>query len=256
MLMKLKYIDSVTIKLVIAFIITIIAIPYWFYSGGTLLGFILVRLVANHVQATGTIGYHRWLCHNSFKPNVFGKYFMLFGIMTSGIGRPFHYVISHMLHHRHTDTELDPQSPKYLTFWELFWGRLRINSGIPVPKHFMRNKEAMFVNTYYWHLYFSFNIILAIIDLPTALIFCPITLVQAWMGATVLNYHGHAGYKNKDEIQPTNLPTWINILPWSGENLHKNHHENPSSYHFDGNGRKDIMRWYVEGVLMSKKQNV
>jgi fatty-acid desaturase len=250
--MKLKYFIFFT-----ALIVALIGIPYWFYSGGTIIGFILVRLLANHLHATSVIGYHRWLCHNSFKPNIFGKYLMLFSVVTSGTGKPFDYTVRHLIHHRHADTELDCQSPKHLTFRELFWGKFRINTSIPVPKHFVRNKEAMFVNNYYWHLFILFNIVLAIIDLPTSLIFCPLTLVNAWIASTVLNYFGHAGYKNVAEIKPTNLPTWMNMFSWAGgwtgENLHQNHHENQSSYHFDGNGRRDIMRWYIEGILMTKQ---
>jgi stearoyl-CoA desaturase (delta-9 desaturase) len=247
--METKYIDKVTIKLFIALILTIIAIPYWFYAGGTILGFIAVRLVAMMIQGISTIGIHRWLCHNTFKPNKFGKYLMLTGIVLSGLGKPLHYVLSHVLHHRHTDTELDPQSPKYLTFWELAFGRLRVNSGFSVPKHVLRDKEVMFVNNHYWKLYFAFNLLLAVIHLPTALIFCPVTLVIGWGAATYLNYYGHNGQDVKN-IGPQNLSHALNLFAPSGEELHKNHHDNPSSYHYDGNGRKDVMRWFIERVLM------
>jgi fatty-acid desaturase len=250
--MRIKYFIFFT-----ALFVALLGIPYWFYTGGTLIGLILIRLLGTHLHATSVISYHRWLCHNSFKPNVFGKYLMLFSMVTCGTGKPFNYIVRHIIHHRHADTDLDCQSPKYLSFWEIFWGKFRINTPLPMPKHFIGNKEAMFVNKYYWHLFVLFNIILAIIDLPTALIFCPINLVNSWIATAVLTYTGHAGHKNVSEIQPVNSSTWMNLFAWSGawsgENLHKNHHDNQSCYHFDGNGRKDIMRLYIERVLMGNK---
>jgi fatty-acid desaturase len=249
--MENKYINKSIIKVLIALIISIIAIPYWFYVGGTILGFIAVRLVAMIMQGTGSIGIHRWLCHNSFKPNRFGKYLMLTGIVLSGLGKPLYHVLAHNLHHRHTDTELDPHSPKYLNFWDIAFGRFRISSGFAVPKHVLRDKEVMFVNNHYWKLYFAFNILLAVIHLPTALIFCPVTFVLAWGVAPYINYHGHNG-KYIENISPQNLSHALNFIAPSGEELHKNHHENPGSYHYDGNGRKDPVRWYIERVLIKQ----
>ena len=101
--MKYKHIDIVTIKVLTLSLIGLAAMPYWFYTGGTILGFILVRIVAKFLQTCGSIGYHRWLCHNSFVPSTVGKYLMLTGIILNSVGSPLHYVVAHRQHHAHAD---------------------------------------------------------------------------------------------------------------------------------------------------------
>ena len=247
-LSNFSYTDKVTLKILLITSIAIFAIPYYFIAGGSLLGFILIRLIAFIFADAGQIGNHRWLCHNSFEPSRFGRYMMLAGLLFSGIGRPLHVVIAHRLHHANTDNEIDPHSPKYRSFLDLWLGKFTISSGVKVPKDFFRKKDIVWFNNNYWFLYFSFNILLAFIDLKTALIFCPITLAQGWIINTIINYHGH---KDSDgNIQPRNLNSFITFIS-AGEGLHANHHENPSNYSLEGNGRKDTSLWLVN-LLMKK----
>lgn len=251
--MDLEYTTQIKIRLAICFTLVAIGLPYWFITGGTVLGLIAMRLVAMFFHTIGTIGSHRWLTHNSFKPSKFGARLMLACQVLNGMGTLLWYVISHTEHHRHSDTDKDPQTPKRLTFWDMWWGRYFKLENYIMPKHFIRNKEAMFVNKHYWKLFFAFNLVLALIDLPTALLFCPLNFIAAWLGATIVNYHGHNAHHGRDNIHPINLSRWCMLLSFSGEELHKNHHDNPSSYHFDGNGRKDPSRWIVEYILMAER---
>lgn len=245
-----EYTNFVTAKIILFAIISIVAIPYYFIAGGTILAFIITRIIAKIIQTIGTIGYHRWLCHNSFKPTTTGKYLMLFGMITNGIGRPLHVVIAHRLHHGHTDTEYDPHSPKYMSWWNMWLGKYTVRSGFPIPRDFFRHKEVIFVNKNYWKLFWLFNIILAIIDLKTALIFCPLTFTYSWLGSTIINYFAHKE-SGKNNYSPQNLPFYFMPIAF-GEELHKNHHDHPSSYSFDGNGRTDYGKLLIEKLLISK----
>jgi stearoyl-CoA desaturase (delta-9 desaturase) len=244
-----QYINIVSLKVIFFTLLTPIAIYYWFVTGGTILGYLLVRTISKVFQTIGTIGYHRWLCHNSFKPNLFAKYLMLFGMVNSGIGKPLHVVIAHRAHHAHTDTSLDPHSPKFKTIFDLWWGRFTLSTGATLPRDFFRQKEVMFVNEHYWKLVVILTVILAIIDLPTALIYLPINIFNSYWGFVLINYFGHNAL-DKDNVKPVNLsPYWA---LWShGEELHGNHHERPSSYHFSFNQRIDLSKKFIETVLMS-----
>jgi len=247
MITRLSYIDKVTIKVLFFTLVSIVAIPYYFLNGGTFLGFVLIRIVAQVFANFGQIGSHRWLCHNSFKPNKLGKLLMFCGMVLGGYGRPMHVVVAHRLHHAHADTVKDPHSPKYHSFWNLWLGRFTIRSGVRVPKDFFRNKEAMFVSDNYWLIYWSFNIVLALIDLKTALVFCPVTFVNSWTWNTIINYYGHYG----NTIEPKNLNRFATIMT-AGEGLHKNHHIAPSSYNFSSADRTDPAVWTIENILMDK----
>ncbi len=248
----LSYTDKVTTKVVFFTVLALFAIPFWFISGGTILGYIAVRLVAKFFHTTATIGHHRWLSHNSFKPNIFGKFLMLFSLVISGFGKPLHLVIAHRAHHVNMETENDPHSPLYVSKLDMWLGKFRIPKGAPVPRDFFRDKQLVWVNNNYWKLFFAFNVILAIIDLPTALIFCPVTIFNLYWGFIIINYYGHNGNAvNKEDVGPINLhPAWAIIA--HGEELHKNHHDNPNSYHYQFNGRIDVAKPYIEHVLIQK----
>lgn len=249
--MKYKYIDIVTVKVLTLSLIGLVAMPYWFYTGGTIIGFILVRIMAKFLQTCGTIGYHRWLCHNSFVPSVVGKYLMLTGMILNSVGRPLHVVVAHRLHHAHPDADGDPHSPRHSNFWNLWLGRFKLSTGTANFRDFYRNQEAMFVNKHYWKFWWAINLIIAAIDLPTALIIVPINFLIGWTGSTYINYHGHNA-SNKADLKPTNLP-WIWQFVAIGEELHGNHHKSPGSYHFDSDSRKDLARPLIEHLLMQPR---
>jgi fatty-acid desaturase len=244
----MKYIDYASVKIISLSLLGLVALPYWFYSGGTLLGLIAIRMIAKFLQTCGTIGYHRWLCHNSFKPSIAGKYLMLTGMILNSVGRPLHVVVAHRAHHAHSDQLGDPHSPKHNGFWNLWLGRFQLSSGNPSFKDFFRNREAVWVNQHYWKLWWGINGTIAVIDLPTALLISPVNFLIGWFGSTYINYYGHNA-RDKNDLRPTNLSRMFSVVSF-GEELHGNHHQNPSSYHFNGNGRTDLSKRLIETILM------
>jgi fatty-acid desaturase len=61
-----------------------------------------------------------------------------------------------------------------------------------------------------------------------------------WLNVTIFNYIAHGGRTGK---APKNLPTWTAyILGYAGEQLHKNHHNDPSSSNF---GRQSFFNFDV-----------
>jgi stearoyl-CoA desaturase (delta-9 desaturase) len=248
--MKLSHIDYVSIKVVLLTALSIFAIPFYFMQGGTIFEFIAVLLVIKVFGTCGTIGSHRWLCHNSFTPTPIGKFLMMTGLLFGGYGKPVHVVIAHRLHHANVDNELDPHSPKFKSFLSLWLGRYTVSKGIRVPKEFLRRKDLVFFNTHYWKIYVAFNIVLALIDLKTALLFCPFLFAWSWFLNTCINYHGHKDV-GTNEVAPRNLNKFM-IFMTNGEGLHKNHHNNPNSYSFESADEKDISGWIIDRLLKSR----
>lgn len=248
---QLTYQDKTTIKVLLFTLFSVcIAIPYYFSAGGTILGFLFVRVFAAFINNFGQIGWHRWLTHNSFKPNLFGKYIMLFGMLMNGFGKPIHAIMGHRMHHAHTDTALDPHSPKNDSFLKIWLGRYRVDAPKIIPKDFYRIKEAVFLNNHYWKLYIAFNLIFALIDLKTALIFCPITFAYGWFLNAAVNYLGHRAI-GSNIVEPRNLNKPFTFLVF-GEGMHKNHHDNQTSYRFGRTQDGDLSAWMIEKFLKEK----
>ena len=245
--MKLSIIDYVSIKVVILTILSIVAIPAYFMQGGTVFGFIALLLIIKVAGSLGQIGSHRWLCHNSFTPTLFGKVLMMSGLLFGGYGKPVHLVIAHRLHHANVDNESDPHSPKFKSFMSLWLGRYTLSNGIRVPKEFLRRKDLVFFNTHYWKIYAVFNIILALVDFKTALLFCPLLFSWSWFLNTCINYHGHKNTDTK-EVAPRNLNKFMVFLT-NGEGLHKNHHDNPNAYSFGTADAYDSSGWIIDKFL-------
>jgi fatty-acid desaturase len=245
-MLNISFIDRTSIKIVVLTIVAILSVPYYFMEEGTLLGFIIVRLVGHILGFSNPFGYHRWLSHNQFKPNTFGKIAMSLGMVSSGFGSPLHNVIAHRLHHPHYDTNKDPHNPKRLKFLKMWLGRFEIKEGgLRPPKDFFRNKTAVFLHNHYWKLWWSINVVVFLLfDLKTALIFLPINFAYAWTMNVALNYFGHYNSK-EDKSMLKNMNKIFTILT-AGEGLHKNHHDNPQRLDFSSEDRKDPALWLIK----------
>ncbi len=66
-------------------------------------------------QLGASIGYHRFLAHQSFKAKLwFERLIVIAGLPA---GTPVQWAGNHRAHHQHADTELDPHSPHFHGFW-------------------------------------------------------------------------------------------------------------------------------------------
>ncbi len=218
------------VKFILTCIFSILGLFTYILLGGTLfkafliyLGFVLVSRVAN-------VGYHRWLAHNLIEPDRFGRIFILWCITSSLLVKPLPYVIGHRLHHKYSDTDKDPHHTG-LGLWNCIIGNFNTPTSVNIPiKDVLKKKDVMFVNEYYYYLYLLNLIVFWFIDKDIVLLSFLLLNLRMWLNITVFNYVAHGG---KNGVAPVNLPTWTGyILGYSGEQLHKNHHDDPSSSDF------------------------
>ncbi|KAL4578208.1 hypothetical protein LXL04_014328 [Taraxacum kok-saghyz] len=86
--------------------------PFVFDSGA-----IRVAVVLGFLTGFGiTLGYHRLLCHRSFKVPKWLEYFVAYCGAHAFQRDPMFYVNTHKSHHKYTDTERDPVCPGH-GFW-------------------------------------------------------------------------------------------------------------------------------------------
>lgn len=229
--MKIQYSTINASKTILFTLLLFFAVPYYFYSGGTLLSFCIIVWFSSVVNTLHIICWHRWLCHNSFTPHLFGKYLMLFSTSIQGGYRPLFQITAHRLHHKVPDEPEDPHSPKHRSLLMTWLGQFNVNPDLLAKQLTMRdfrNKELFFIQKYYYHIFFTFYTVFFFIDIKTALLF--LTWTYTYMSAitALISYYSH--YDGK-KYGPRNMPRiWCSFS--AGEGLHLNHHNNPKSWTF------------------------
>jgi stearoyl-CoA desaturase (delta-9 desaturase) len=215
------------IKFYITVVCAFLGLFLYVQNEGTLFKAVLIYLGFTIVSKIANVGYHRWLAHNLLEPGIVWRKIFLWSMVSSALVKPLPYVVGHRAHHKYSDTELDPHHTG-LGLWNCIIGNFNSSTyrGIPI-KDLLRKKDVMFVNQHYWKLYFANLAIFFLIDIDIFLLSFLLLNLRMWLNIAVFNYVAHGGGT------PRNLPAWTAyILGYSGEQLHKNHHDNPSSSNF------------------------
>ena len=157
-----------------------------------------------------------------------------------GTSSPINWVTTHIAHHKHSDTELDPHTPKHKgrkIFHSILLNDYNL-SGLSRPPYFMlKNKFYEFRYKYYYGILFSWAALLYLIE---PLLFwwvwaIPAT-IQIWISALnnwiTHNNWGYTRYKTEDGSK--NI--WWFPFSW-GEAWHNNHHAEPWTSSFS-------RKWY------------
>jgi fatty-acid desaturase len=180
------------------------------------------------------VTFHRLLSHRSWSsPEWFKVFGTLAGTMAM-IGSSIAWVSLHHNHHRHTDREGDPHSPKddLLT---AYLGGIFVEPSIRRVPHLLRDPLHLFLHKHYFKIHFTVLAILLLISpmLAVSLYLAPAAMVLIVGG--LVNILGHTwGYRNyeTDDLSRNNII--LGYLMW-GEGWHNNHHAEPTSLYL---GRK------------------
>lgn len=211
-------------------------------------------LLVNFVSAGSmTVFYHRGWAHRGLEiePRV-EKFMIRYGKWITGMD-PKAWVCMHRMHHAHSDTALDPHSPKYQGVFGLFLGQLnsykRTLFGLGTgQKRYTKMVQDLdfdisWLNRrgYWWAPYALHTGIGAAIGLVSG----AWLLGAAWtcgmlshpVGGWMVNSFGHAwggrNFETKDNSRNNHLAAWAVF----GEGFQNNHHQHPSS-------AKLSYRWY------------
>lgn len=210
-------------------------IPAW-YLFFTLLGWILIAGLGV------AVGYHRIFSHNThsnlplWKENLI----LLCGIL-SGQGSSITWVAIHRgYHHRYSDTDKDPHSPKQGIYHAFFGWATKITESNPninlkyAAGLLKRSNHLWFHNNQMLVLWlvplviaiFDWKLSLSLVCLPTA-----ITLLQDNLTNVFGHLKGLIGYRNFETTDNSQNNFILGYLGW-GQGWHNNHHHDPKSYDF------------------------
>jgi fatty-acid desaturase len=192
-----------------------------------------------------TLGYHRLLSHRSFKVPVWFEYLLVSGAYLSLEGAPIFWVTTHRLHHRYSDHQGDPHSPKD-GFWHAFLGWM----SKPLVKITDEDHRTvcpdLFRDPLYRFLHFDgkvqdglmclfsaivFRLVIFLLLGPYALAGSLAGTALAFVSPLMVNSFCHIqryGYRTFP-IADQSRNVWFVALTSLGEGWHNNHHALPQS---------------------------
>jgi fatty-acid desaturase len=217
-----------------------LAAPFYFSWQGVTCCVVLV-IMTGHLGVG--LGFHRLLTHRSFETSKGFKYLLaLFGTLALQTG-PVSWVAHHRLHHKKTDQDDDPHTPRYSLLWaHLGWTVFVFPERADV-KHRMardisRDRVLMFLDNYNWIigglcflLLFMVGYGLDGIEHGLSLLLwggC-LRTVYVWHSTFIVNsichMHGYRNYPTSDGSRNS----WLGAILAQGEAWHNNHHAFPRS---------------------------
>jgi fatty-acid desaturase len=203
--------------------------PYWWIY--TIIGYFLFSVIGI------SIGYHRYLSHKSFKTRKIYQRIMLWCGVMAAQGTPIFWAIIHRgYHHKHTDTDLDPHSPRH-GFWHSYLGwlfKIRPVMNTKYVLDLMKNQDVFFAHKNYFTILWISNILLLTINVDLWLygVMLPCFLsFHAYATNTSINHCKALGYQRyKLNNDSTNV-----IVLWPllfGDAWHNNHHNRAADPNF------------------------
>lgn len=176
---------------------------------------------------------HRYYSHGSFefRSSLLKWIFTIIAVLT-GRGSPLGWVYLHRKHHRYSDTEKDPHSPKNLGYKLFGFSHMKSQEESKMEIFLVKDlmsKEQLFIHKWYMAIIISFIFVFVLID-PVLFYFAwALPAIAIQLSQNNFNYFGHTtGYRNfetKDNSR-NNIFLFPLIL---GEAWHNNHHHNPAS---------------------------
>jgi len=191
------------------------------------------------------IGYHRLLTHRGFKTAKPIEYLLtLFGLLALEAG-PIAWVVTHRIHHAHTDVPGDPHTPRDGSWWaHMGWiltgTAQRYDESVceRYAPDLMRDPVHRWLEKlYYVPIILLGFVLLAVGGWPLLFfgIFVRVTfgLHSTWLVNSVTHAWGRRRFQTGEDSRNS---WWVALLTF-GEGWHNNHHAHPTS-------ARHGLKWY------------
>ena len=187
---------------------------------------------------TGCLGVsvtlHRYYSHKGFEFKYkwverLCAFFAFYGV----IGDPIAWVNNHRHHHRMTDKEGDPHSPKVYGFWRVQWFSMFYSyDKLRYVPNMVRDKYLVFLHKYYYVFHWGLMALLIGLNFDVAATIYLVPAAILWNAGSFVNTLGHMlGYKNHNTDDSSVNNPILGYFVW-GEGWHNNHHNSPASSKF------------------------
>lgn len=189
--------------------------------------FIVISLIVCHLIFSGlcgTVFFHRVVTHKN-RINPLAENILLF-LSTLGVsGSALGWAATHRSHHKYSDTEKDPHSPKHLGLVKTYWYSSADSKSIRFVPDLLRKNNYLFQHKHYFSLLLVLHVLtLLTFDYSVYWAVCIVPAFVMWFTGSIVNCFGH------DKNGPINN-SLLGIL-LLGEGWHKNHHDVASNPRF------------------------
>jgi stearoyl-CoA desaturase (delta-9 desaturase) len=244
-----------------------LAAPFTFSWSGLVVFLVLAWL-------TGIVGitlcYHRLLTHRSFKTPKWFEYSLTVLGCAAWQGSPVQWVGTHRIHHKHSDHEADPHTPRHGFTWShVFWCMVRNQGALTkwtaaeAARDLCRDPGTRLIARLYLVPQFALAALCLLggwgasyLGLETSALswfiwgVCLRTVVVyhvTWFVNSAAHTWGYQSYATRD--RSTNL-WWVAVLSW-GEGWHNNHHGDQRAA---AHGRRwfeiDMTYWMIRSLAL------
>ena len=196
------------------------------------------------------LGFHRMLTHRSFQTFKPIEYIITTCGALSVQGSPIYWVGTHRMHHRDSDTDADPHSPKHGFDWaHMMWCVTSDPLGREprdLAMDMQRDPVHRWLDRYYWVPQVGLGAILyAIGGMPWFIWGVCVRTVFSYHATWFVNSAGHTwGYRNFDTREFSTNNWWVAVLAF-GEGWHNNHHAFSRSARHGLRWFEIDMTWYT-----------
>jgi stearoyl-CoA desaturase (delta-9 desaturase) len=180
-----------------------------------------------------TGGYHRYFSHKSYRLARVPQFILAFIGTTAAQKGPLWWAGHHRAHHKFTDREGDPHSPRDGVFWSHVGWILcdKYNkTDTEAMKDFARYPELRFLDKHDWIGPWALGVASYLIAGWSGLVIgFFLSTVLLWHGTFVVNSWTHIFGRRRYATTDTSKNSWLVALFTGGEGWHNNHHHYPAS---------------------------
>jgi fatty-acid desaturase len=227
--------------LLIAHLAAIAALFFWSWSG--LISAIILYWVAGSLGIG--MGYHRLITHRGYRVPKLVEYFLVTCATLSLEGGPIQWVVTHRIHHAHTDRTGDPHTPRDGGWWaHVGWilrGTAQDHDEATVKRYapdLITDRYYNLLNRFYYVPLIVLSVLLLVLGGWSVLLWSVFLRVTVALHATwFVNSATHMWGRKRFETGEDSRNSWWVALLTFGEGWHNNHHAYPTS-------ARHGLRWY------------
>jgi fatty-acid desaturase len=228
-----------SIFLIIAHIGAVVALFFWSWPA------VITSIILYWIGGSLGIGmgWHRLLTHRGYRVPKPVEYFLVTCGTVALEGGPIQWVVTHRIHHAHTDREGDPHTPRDGGWWAhigwILWGTNHSDATLArYAPDLIKDRYYRWLNKYYWFPQLVLALALLLIGGWVVLLWgIALRLVLAFHSTWLVNSATHLWGKTRFQTGDDSRNSWWVALLTFGEGWHNNHHAHPTS-------ARHGLRWY------------
>ncbi|HEX8180670.1 MAG TPA: fatty acid desaturase [Pyrinomonadaceae bacterium] len=198
------------------------------------------------------MGFHRLLTHRGYKtPKVVEYFLTLCGTLTME-GGPIDWVVTHRIHHSHTDAAGDPHTPRDGRFWAhmgwIFTGTAQQHGEEVMMRYapdLMKDRFHVLLNNFYWVPLVIVGAALLVFGGWSVFMWGMFLRVVFGLHATwLVNSATHLWGTRRFVTTDDSTNSWWVALLTFGEGWHNNHHAHPRAARHGLTWYEIDVNWY------------